>query len=61
MRDVVSGIGAPRCVALDLVAREIYWTDVGVGRILRSGLGGLNVQEVVTGINPAGIALDLRY
>ena len=58
---VVSGLGAPNAVALDLTGDKIYWDDIVTNKIQRSNLDGSDVEELVTTnlTGPRGLALDL--
>jgi len=52
---------APKEIALDLEAGEMYWSEPDAGRFRKANLDGTNVQELATGIDtPRGIALDLN-
>ncbi|CAK9041728.1 unnamed protein product [Durusdinium trenchii] len=58
---IVSGLASPVDVALDAEAREIYWSDVGLGRTQRASLGGNNVQSLNMSwaiMNTYGMAVD---
>ena len=57
---VTTGLHYPTTIQLDLRDNEIYWADTG-GSIGRSGLGGSDVQQLVSGLNvPNGLSLDLN-
>lgn len=57
---VVDGLGSPIGIALDLVARKVYWADHGFGTISRANLDGSDVEDVLTGLNdPIDLALDV--
>ena len=57
---LVTGLGSPVDIALDLSSNKMYWTDRGTDKIQRSDLNGANIQDVVTDLSsPVGIALDL--
>ena len=58
---VTVGLQKPADLALDVVNRKVYWTDIKAKAIRRANLDGTGVQDVVTaGLNaPNGIALDL--
>lgn len=45
-------------VAVDRVARQVYWSDSLTDRISRVGYDGTGTKVLVTGVNPAGIAID---
>jgi len=51
---------APREIALDLDAGEMYWSEPDAGRYRKANLDSTNIQDLATGIDtPRGIALDL--
>ena len=57
---LVSRVGGPVEIALDVVEGKMYWADKRHGKIHRSDLDGGNVEEIVTGlVRPVGIALDV--
>ncbi|MFC1980245.1 hypothetical protein ACFLVS_05310 [Chloroflexota bacterium] len=56
--DLVTGLGNPRGIALDIAGGKMYWTDSGTNKIQRADLNGSNVEDLVTGLS-AGIALDV--
>jgi sugar lactone lactonase YvrE len=57
--DVVIEDYLARYLALDVVGRQLYWTDLG-GMILRATEGSTAIDTLLTGlIDPAGIALDI--
>ena len=62
LKDLVVGLLNPTTISLDLVARKMYWTDsrgIGTGnRILKANLDGSNIETVVNGGFPWGIAVD---
>ena len=59
-QDIVTGLSAPRGIALDVSGGKIYWTESGSGKIGRSNLDGSQVQDIVTGLGtPRGIALQV--
>ncbi len=55
---VVPGLTSPQGIAIDKVARKMYWTDPP--RVQRADLTGANVETIVTvaGGVPRGIAVD---
>jgi hypothetical protein len=60
VEDVVTGVTDPRGIALDLVARKVYWTSEHANKIQRANLDGTGVQDLVAGLSlPRGIALDV--
>jgi len=57
---VITGLGDPRSLALDLTAEKMYWTDVLTDKIQRANFDGSGVEDLVTGqVFPQGIALDV--
>ena len=58
---VTVGLQKPAELALDVVNRKVYWTDIDAKTIRRANLDGTGAQGVVTaGLNtPNGIALDV--
>ena len=60
IEDLVTGLSKPDSMALDLVNRQIYWTDSSDGTIQRASLDGSNVETLVTGLShPQGLNLDI--
>ena len=58
---LVTGLSKPDSMALDLVNRQVYWTDSGDGTIGRADLDGSNVETLVTGLqHPQGLNLDIE-
>ena len=58
--DLVTETRMARGLALDLGARQMYWTNTGTGKIRRASLKGNRVKDLVTGLRyPADIVLDL--
>ena len=56
------GLDRPESLALDVNDGRIYWTDWGMGRIMRgnAALDGTGVETLVTGLRqPTGLALDV--
>ena len=58
---VTRGLQQPAELALDVVNRKVYWTDIKAKAIRRANLDGTGVQDIVTvGLNtPNGVALDV--
>jgi hypothetical protein len=53
-------LGSVQHIALDLLARQICWTDVIVDTIRRANLDGTGVIDLITGLDdPVAIALDI--
>jgi DNA-binding beta-propeller fold protein YncE len=52
--------GNPRAIAIDLVARNLYWTEFSQGKIRRLNLSpGAVPEDVVVGLaGPIGLAVD---
>jgi low density lipoprotein receptor-related protein 5/6 len=61
LETLVSGLGWPFHIALDVSAGKMYWADAVAPKIQRANLDGGGVEDLVTtGLDfPAGIALDL--
>ena len=60
IRNLVTGLGSPSGIALDLLSNKMYWTDRGRDKIQRADLNGENIEDLVTGLaNPMNLALDL--
>ena len=56
--DLITGLGAPFGMALDLGGGKLYWTAIQVGKIQRANLDGTGVEDLVTGLpEPVFIAL----
>ena len=56
------GLDLPESLALDVTDGRIYWTDWGMGRIMRANaaLDGTGIEALVTGLRkPTGLALDV--
>ncbi len=45
---IVSGLNAPRGVAIDTTSQQLYWTDAFAHVIQRSNLNGTNVQTLLS-------------
>ncbi|MDE2925394.1 MAG: hypothetical protein OXT71_03245 [Acidobacteriota bacterium] len=65
---LVTGLNAPRGLALDPGAGKMYWTEIGIvvsgdlirGKIRRANLDGSEVEAIVTRLqNPFHLALDI--
>lgn len=60
VKTLVTGVQAPRSIALDLTNGKIYWTDLSFRQIERSNLDGSGREIVLGGLNrPWGLALDV--
>lgn len=60
VEDLVTGLGQPSGVSLDLENGKMYWPDFTAGKIQRSNLDGSCVEDLITGlVEPSLIALDL--
>jgi hypothetical protein len=59
--DAPSTDSHPFDLALDPLGGEIYWTVAipGAGRLRRANLDGTNVEDLITGIPPGVLALDV--
>lgn len=49
VKDIVTGLEAPKAIALDMLRRKVYWTDEGTRKIQRADLTGRNVKDIVIG------------
>jgi DNA-binding beta-propeller fold protein YncE len=59
---IVTGLGKPASIALDVTGGKIYWTDYVNDVVRRANLDGSvpeNLYVVGANLNPDGIALDL--
>ena len=59
---VVTGVGKPADIAIDVAGGKIYWTDYVVDAVRRASLDGTDVQDLFVAdgnFSPGGIALDL--
>ncbi|MPC27926.1 Low-density lipoprotein receptor-related protein 1 [Portunus trituberculatus] len=58
---LLSGLGHPRAIQLDMVNRYMYWTDVKDGTIRKAGMDGTNHDVVAMNgvLWPNAMALDL--
>ena len=56
---LVSSLGAPSDIEVDLAAGKVYWADAGLGLIQRADLDGTGIETVHIGPAPVGLALDL--
>ena len=45
---LITGLGDPTSIVLDLVSDYMYWTDVRTFKIQRAGLGGGIVEDIVS-------------
>ena len=60
IQTLVSGLGSPRDITLDVAGGKMYFTDWGHDAIRRADLDGSNIQTLVNGLGlPRGIALDV--
>jgi len=65
VEDLVTGLDAPRGVAVDVTGGKMYWTALGtllgMGKIQRANLDGTVVEDLVTGLAGPfkGFALDV--
>ena len=54
--NLITGLDAPKHIAVDTAGRKIYWTEPG--KIRRADFNGQNIQNIVTGLGtPSHIAL----
>ena len=61
VEDLVTGLGGPRGVDLDISKGKVYWAssmNTTSRKIYRANLDGSNVQDLLTADNAHGIALD---
>ena len=59
VQELVTGLGAPIDIAIDVSAGKMYWTNRDTDMIQRANLDGSDVEDLYTGIDmPYGIALD---
>ena len=61
-RNIVTGLGSlpPNDLAIDPLGRKVYWSDDFLAdRIQRANLDGTDRQDVVGGLSPTGISLDV--
>lgn len=55
VKDIVTGLRAPTAMALDMLQRQVYWTDESTHKIQRADLTGRNVKDIVIGFKfPSG-------
>jgi sugar lactone lactonase YvrE len=59
VEDLITGLGNPQGIALDLAGGKMYLTGGGTGKIQRANLDGTGVEHLVTVVVPIRIALDL--
>ena len=62
VKDVVTGLEAPKAIALDMLRRQVYWTDESTRKIQRADLTGHNVKDIVIGFKlpPGGGWISVR-
>jgi len=58
---LLSSIGYPQGIALDVAAGKMYWADTRTDKIHRANLDGTSVENLVTSglLDPFGLALDI--
>ena len=55
VKDIVTGLEAPKAIALDMLRRKVYWTDESTRKIQSADLTGRNVKDIITGFTfPSG-------
>ena len=55
VKDIVTGLQAPKSIALDMLRRKVYWSDEGTRKIQRADLTGRNVEDIIVGFQfPSG-------
>ena len=60
VENLLTGLGTPSGIALDIAGGKMYWTDPAIGKIQRANLDSSNVEDLLTGLGtPSGIALDI--
>ena len=60
VQDLLTGLGKPSGIALDIAGGKMYWGAQDPGKVQRANLDGSNVQDLLTGLDwPYGIALDI--
>ena len=57
--ELVSGLGFPADLELDLANRKLYWCDQSRSHIRRSNLDGSNIELILETPNPYYLDLDL--
>lgn len=58
---LVSGIGSPQDIALDLSSGKMIWGDLWDATVRRANLDGSGVEDLITGLSfPRGVALDFH-
>ncbi len=60
---IVTGVGKPADIAIDIAGGKVYWTDYANDVVRRANLNGSGVEDlyiVGANLNPGGIGLDLR-
>lgn len=62
VKDIVTGLRAPTAMALDMLRRQVYWTDESTRKIQRADLTGRNVKDIVIGFKfpPGGGWISIR-
>ena len=61
VQDLITGLGRPAAIALDIEGGKMYWTDINQNKIRRANFDGTDMQDLVTGSGrPAVIALDVE-
>ena len=59
VEDLITTLGEPRGIALDLDGGRMYWTDNTTDRIQSANLDGSNVRDLVTGLSiPTSVTLE---
>jgi hypothetical protein len=58
---IVTGLGLPLDISLDVVGRKVYWVDWARSKVQRANLDGSAVETVVASglVNPSSITFDL--
>ena len=57
---VLSGLGSPQEIALDISGSKVYWIEKGSGKIRRANLNGTAVEDLLVGLDdPVYFALDV--
>ncbi len=57
---IATGLTTPICIALDVTAGKMYWTDAVSDNIQRANLDGTAVEDIITTGAPIGIALSVK-
>jgi len=60
-QELVTGLGSPRGIAVDLGEGKIYWSEAGSMKVKRSNLNGTGIETIYSGYGNEiyGVALDL--